>query len=116
MNLKKIEAGTPEPGGWTTREVKRIIRGLAGLNFVYVLLLQIFSGRAIEESSKGALISSRLHLPTIMASGLDIYLLRVFLTVLLADITGIAAADFVHDFLSMFLAKEPPEQSSINFF
>jgi len=29
-------AGTPEAGGWTTREVKRIIRGLAGLNFVYV--------------------------------------------------------------------------------
>ncbi|KAJ6583014.1 arginase deacetylase [Mycena vulgaris] len=26
--------GTPEAGGWTTREVKRIIRGLAGLNFV----------------------------------------------------------------------------------
>jgi hypothetical protein len=29
-------AGTPESGGWTTREVKRIIRGLTGLNFVYV--------------------------------------------------------------------------------
>lgn len=27
-------AGTPEAGGWTTREVKRIIRGLSGLNFV----------------------------------------------------------------------------------
>lgn len=27
-------AGTPEAGGWTSREVKRIIRGLAGLNFV----------------------------------------------------------------------------------
>ncbi|KAI0309502.1 Arginase/deacetylase [Amylostereum chailletii] len=26
--------GTPEVGGWTTREVKRIIRGLSGLNFV----------------------------------------------------------------------------------
>jgi len=26
--------GTPEAGGWTTREVKRILRGLAGLNFV----------------------------------------------------------------------------------
>ena len=32
-----LVAGTPEAGGWTTREVKRIIRGLAGLNFVYVL-------------------------------------------------------------------------------
>lgn len=27
-------AGTPEAGGWTPRELKRIIRGLAGLNFV----------------------------------------------------------------------------------
>ncbi|KAI6047836.1 arginase family-domain-containing protein [Pisolithus marmoratus] len=26
--------GTPEAGGWTSREVKRIIRGLAGLNFI----------------------------------------------------------------------------------
>jgi agmatinase len=34
-------AGTPEAGGWTTRELKRIIRGLAGLNFVYVPLLSI---------------------------------------------------------------------------
>lgn len=32
-----FSAGTPEAGGWTTREVKRIIRGLAGLNFVYVI-------------------------------------------------------------------------------
>jgi hypothetical protein len=34
------------------------------------------------------------------------------LIVPLAEITGIAAADLVHDFLSMFLAKEPPKQSS----
>ncbi|KAG8814012.1 hypothetical protein FRC17_001336 [Serendipita sp. 399] len=26
--------GTPEPGGWTTREMKRLLRGLQGLNFV----------------------------------------------------------------------------------
>ncbi|KAL5636651.1 hypothetical protein ACGC1H_000567 [Rhizoctonia solani] len=26
--------GTPEPGGWTTREVKRVLRGLTGLNVV----------------------------------------------------------------------------------
>jgi hypothetical protein len=35
-NFLSFVAGTPEAGGWTTREVKRIIRGLAGLNFVYV--------------------------------------------------------------------------------
>ncbi|KXN91599.1 Putative agmatinase 3, partial [Leucoagaricus sp. SymC.cos] len=28
--------GTPEVGGWTTREVKRLIRGLAGLNIMQV--------------------------------------------------------------------------------
>lgn len=27
-------AGTPESGGWTTREVKRILRGLSSLNLV----------------------------------------------------------------------------------
>ena len=35
--------GTPEAGGWTTREVKRIIRGLAGLNFVCVWHLNMIS-------------------------------------------------------------------------
>ena len=28
--------GTPEAGGWSVREMKRILRGLTGLNFVYV--------------------------------------------------------------------------------
>jgi len=68
--------GTPEAGGWTTRELKRIIRGLAGLNFVGADIVEV-------------------------APAYDN-----------AEITGIAAADLVHDFLSMFLAKEPPKQSS----
>ncbi|KAL0570842.1 hypothetical protein V5O48_011114 [Marasmius crinis-equi] len=67
--------GTPEAGGWTTREVKRIIRGLAGLNFV---------GADVVEVSP-----SYDH----------------------AEITGIAAADIVHDFLSMLLSTEPPKNS-----
>ncbi|KAJ3489614.1 hypothetical protein NLI96_g2012 [Meripilus lineatus] len=33
--------GTPEAGGWTTREVKRIIRGLAGLNFVGADIVEV---------------------------------------------------------------------------
>ncbi|KII94050.1 hypothetical protein PLICRDRAFT_36283 [Plicaturopsis crispa FD-325 SS-3] len=33
--------GTPEIGGWTTREVKRIIRGLAGLNFVGADIVEV---------------------------------------------------------------------------
>ncbi|KAI5898066.1 Arginase/deacetylase [Schizophyllum commune H4-8] len=65
--------GTPEAGGWTTREVKRIIRGLAGLNFV---------GADVVEVSP-----AYDH----------------------AEITGIAAADIVHDFLSMMMAPVVPE-------
>ncbi|KAJ7115976.1 Ureohydrolase [Mycena epipterygia] len=33
--------GTPEPGGWTAREVKRILRGLAGLNFVGADIVEV---------------------------------------------------------------------------
>ncbi|EJC98717.1 Arginase/deacetylase, partial [Fomitiporia mediterranea MF3/22] len=64
--------GTPEAGGWTMREVKRIIRGLAGLNFV---------GADVVEVSP-----SYDH----------------------AEITGIAAADIVHDLLTMMLTDAPP--------
>lgn len=34
-------AGTPESGGWSTREVKRIIRGLAGLNIVGADIVEV---------------------------------------------------------------------------
>ena len=34
-------AGTPESGGWTTREVKRILRGLSGLNMVALDLVEV---------------------------------------------------------------------------
>ncbi|RDX51001.1 Arginase/deacetylase [Lentinus brumalis] len=68
--------GTPEAGGWTTREVKRIIRGLAGLNFVGADIVEV-------------------------APAYDN-----------AEITGIAAADIVHDFLSMLLSTEPPTPHS----
>ncbi|KAJ3750857.1 Arginase/deacetylase [Lentinula detonsa] len=64
--------GTPEAGGWTTREVKRILRGLAGLNFVGADIVEV-------------------------APAYDN-----------AEVTGIAAADLVHDFLSMFLSDHPP--------
>ncbi|KAK0210274.1 Arginase/deacetylase [Desarmillaria ectypa] len=64
--------GTPETGGWTTREVKRIIRGLSGLNFVGADIVEV-------------------------APAYDS-----------ADVTGIAAADIVHDFLTMLQLAEPP--------
>ncbi|KAJ7597420.1 arginase family-domain-containing protein [Mycena floridula] len=63
--------GTPEPGGWSVRELKRIIRGLAGLNFVGADIVEV-------------------------APAYDH-----------AEITGIAAADLVHDFLSLFLVVDP---------
>ncbi|KAJ7180685.1 arginase family-domain-containing protein [Mycena filopes] len=65
-------AGTPEPGGWTTREVKRILRGLSGLNFVGADIVEV-------------------------APAYDH-----------ADITGIAAADIVYDFLAMMQLDSPP--------
>lgn len=33
--------GTPEPGGWTTRELIRILRGVEGLNVVGVDLVEV---------------------------------------------------------------------------
>ena len=33
--------GTPETGGWSTRELRRIIRGLAGLNFVGADIVEV---------------------------------------------------------------------------
>ncbi|KAJ7069042.1 arginase family-domain-containing protein [Mycena belliarum] len=65
--------GTPEAGGWTTRELKRILRGLAGLNFVGADLVEV-------------------------SPAYDF-----------AEVTAIAAADLVHDFLSMFLSEKPPK-------
>lgn len=49
-------AGTPEAGGWTTREVKRILRGLAGLNFVYVVH-PFLNGHQSNQSHKLPFIS-----------------------------------------------------------
>ncbi|KAG7442371.1 Arginase/deacetylase [Guyanagaster necrorhizus] len=65
--------GTPEAGGWTTREMKQIIRGLAGLNIIGADIVEV-------------------------APAYDH-----------ADITGIAAADLVHDFLVAMQIDAPPK-------
>lgn len=70
--------GTPEAGGWTTRELKRIIRGLVGLNFVGADIVEV-------------------------APAYDN-----------AEITGIAAADLMHDFLSLLLAAPRPAAPPVN--
>ncbi|KAI5830433.1 Arginase/deacetylase [Schizophyllum commune Tattone D] len=64
--------GTPEAGGWSVREMKRILRGLTGLNFVGADLVEV-------------------------APAYDN-----------ADVTSIAAADLVHDFLAMIQMEAPP--------
>ncbi|KAL1747660.1 hypothetical protein HDZ31DRAFT_80234 [Schizophyllum fasciatum] len=68
--------GTPEAGGWTVREMKRILRGLTGLNFVGADLVEV-------------------------APAYDN-----------ADVTSIAAADLVHDFLAMIQMDAPPPKHS----
>ncbi|KAJ7757544.1 Arginase/deacetylase [Mycena metata] len=75
LDIDVIDPGiapASKAGGWTTRELKRIIRGLAGLNFVGADLVEV-------------------------SPAYDV-----------AEVTAIAAADLVHDFLSMFLSEEPP--------
>ncbi|KIY49068.1 Arginase/deacetylase [Fistulina hepatica ATCC 64428] len=65
--------GTPEAGGWTLREMKRILRGLSGLNFVGADIVEV-------------------------APAYDH-----------ADITCIAAADLVHDLLTMMQLPSSPK-------
>ena len=36
LSISSLLAGTPEAGGWTTREVKRLLRGFQGLSIVCV--------------------------------------------------------------------------------
>lgn len=97
----KFVAGTPEAGGWTTREVKRIIRGLGGLNFVYV-------NRFHKLCSKPHISLTNVLL--LSPSGADV--VEVAPAYDHADITSIAAADIVHDFLSLFVSAEPPKSRS----
>ena len=49
--------GTPEPGGWTTRELIRILRGVEGLNVVGADVVEVspsFDGRGEETSLAAA--------------------------------------------------------------
>lgn len=62
--------GTPETGGWTTREVKRVLRGLANLNLVGLDVVEV--SPAYDTN---------------------------------AELTGLAAADLVQEFLSLLVKK-----------
>lgn len=72
--------GTPEAGGWTTREVKRLLRALARGGFPLV-------GADIVE----------------VAPAYDN-----------AEVTAIAAADIVHDFLGMMLIGPPKRNVQVS--
>ena len=71
--------------------MKRIIRGLAGLKFVYVP--QQRDARPLPH--------------VLFLSGADV--VEVAPAYDHADITSIAAADIVHDFLSLLVSAEPPK-------
>lgn len=68
--LTDFTAGTPESGGWTTREVKKILRGLSGLNMVGLDVVEV--SPAYDTN---------------------------------AELTGMAAADLVQEFLAILLKK-----------
>lgn len=82
MNVVRIadfppsSAGTPESGGWTTREVKKIMRGLSGLNMVGLDVVEV--SPAYDTN---------------------------------AELTGMAAADLVQEFLSILMKKGTPESA-----
>lgn len=52
--------GTPEPGGWTTRELIRILRGVEGLNVVGADIVEVapaYDGRGEETALAGAQVA-----------------------------------------------------------
>lgn len=67
----KSAAGTPESGGWTTRELKAILRGLSSLPLVGLDLVEV--SPAYDTN---------------------------------AELTGMAAADLVQEFLGMLLKEK----------
>lgn len=41
IDLDAPATGTPETGGWSTRELRTIIRGLDGLNFIGADIVEV---------------------------------------------------------------------------
>lgn len=99
--------GTPEPGGWSMREMKRLLRGLAGLHLMCVFANRgmandeprLYSGADIVEVAPAYDHGKSRHI------ALRAHVLILFLP---ADITSIAAADIVHEFLSLYIASAKP--------
>jgi len=53
--------GTPEPGGWTPREVHRILRGLSGLNFVGVDIVEVAPAYDTNAESTTVIAANIVH-------------------------------------------------------
>jgi arginase family enzyme len=53
--------GTPETGGWSTRELRTIIRGLEGINLIAADLVEVRLAHLYEELSDTNI--RRLRLP-----------------------------------------------------
>ena len=64
--------GTPEPGGWTTRELIRILRGVEGLNIVGADVVEVapaYDGRGEQTALAGAQVAYEI-LTSIVKRGL----------------------------------------------
>ncbi|KAL6881401.1 Arginase/agmatinase/formimionoglutamate hydrolase [Trichoderma novae-zelandiae] len=65
--------GTPEPGGWTTRELIRILRGIEGLNIVGADVVEVspaYQGRGEETALAAAQVVYEI-LSSIVKKGLE---------------------------------------------
>ncbi|KAG6094772.1 hypothetical protein E4U30_003046 [Claviceps sp. LM220 group G6] len=65
--------GTPEPGGWTTRELIRILRGIEGLNVVGADVVEVspaYQGRGEETALAGAQVVYEI-VSSLVKRGLD---------------------------------------------
>lgn len=65
--------GTPEPGGWTTRELIRILRGIEGLNVVGADVVEVspaYQGTGEETALAGAQVVYEI-VSSLVKRGLD---------------------------------------------
>jgi len=53
--------GTPEPAGWTVREMHRILRGLTGLNFVGVDIVEVSPAYDTNAESTTVIAANLVH-------------------------------------------------------
>jgi agmatinase len=70
--------GTPEPGGWTVRELVRILRGIEGLNLVGVDMVEV--SPAYDHAENTALVAAQVVfevISSLVKRGLEVPVQRV---------------------------------------